>query len=88
MTHLIRKNAPKGATHFEIYKGQIWYFRLNDDDTVDVDTGAGWERPWWIDIYYLQSRQVHPLASTAATYWYAVVIALVLLWTVLVRYYG
>lgn len=89
MTHQIRKNAPEGATHYEIFRGQLWYFRLNDDDTVDVDKGGGnWIHEWWIDIEYLESRHVHAFESEAANYWFAAAIVTVLFVVLMVKHYG
>lgn len=88
MTHQIRKNAPEGTTHYEIFNGKLWYFRLNDDDSVEVDMGHGWIKEWWIDIEYLESRHVHALESETANYWFAAAIAIVLFVVLVVKYHG
>lgn len=40
MTHNIRKNAPDGATHYEIVDNEVWYYRLNDDNTISHEIGG------------------------------------------------
>lgn len=87
MTHNIRKNAPEGATHYEIVDGEVWYYRLNDDNTISYHSDE-WVRDDFIDFSYLESRGVHQLASKSANYWIAAVFMIVLFVVVAVKFYG
>jgi len=80
MTHQIRKLAPKDAQYWQILNGRLWFFKVDDNDNVEVDfqDGHGWESVDWVDVEYIMRNDVHALECESLNYWLAAAILVIL----------